>query len=93
MGGGSRELIVELNHKGKTKTNQIKENLIQAKGKTGVGGLWGRHLNLTSLENISERDSWQFPDLTFVVLSIYKYTQTIMTYSISFILIRQKFKS
>lgn len=36
-GGGSPELIVELNLKGKTKINQIKENLPQAKGKTGRG--------------------------------------------------------
>ena len=36
-GGSSPELIVEINHKGKIKINEIKENLPQAKGKTGVG--------------------------------------------------------
>ena len=47
---------------------------------------------LTSLENMSERKARQFPDLTFAVLSIYKYIHRIMTYK-AFILTRHKFGS
>lgn len=51
-GGGSPALIVELTLKEKTKINQTKENTFQAKGKTGVGVLWGRHRYVRKLDTL-----------------------------------------
>lgn len=81
-------------YKGKNKNKSNKrEHTLQGKEKTGLGGCCRRHGYTRKLDIFSERESWQFSDLTFMIFSIYKNTYRITIYSESFILIKDKCES